>query len=74
MPFDRIDRVDADRSVAPVLPTVLTPIERERERERRERARREHERRAAAAAARPAPAADPGPETALDRPRIDIRA
>jgi hypothetical protein len=73
VPYDRIDPVDADRSVARVQATVLTPVERELERERRERARRDRERREAAAAAedrRP----DPAPEAAVDRPRIDVRA
>jgi hypothetical protein len=40
VPLDRIDPVDADRSVAPVAPALLTPVERELERERREQARK----------------------------------
>lgn len=70
MPYDRIDPVDADRSVARVQPALLTPVERELERERRERARRDRARREAASA----PTADPAPEPGPERPRIDVRA
>jgi hypothetical protein len=73
VPYDRIDPVDADRSVARVQPALLKPVERELERERRERARRDRARREAAVApdaANPDPAPDPGAE----RPRIDVRA
>ena len=69
MPYDRIDPVDADRSVPVIGPVVLTPVERELDRERRERARRERERREAAAKRAAAPAGD-GPEG----PHIDLRA
>jgi hypothetical protein len=69
VPYDRIDPVEPDRSVARVQPTLLTPVERELERERRERARRDRARREAAA-----PATDPEPDDGADRPRIDVRA
>jgi hypothetical protein len=66
VPYERIEPVGPDRSVAAVPPAVLTPVEREQERERRERARRERKRREGA----PAPTPEPG----ADRPRIDLRA
>jgi hypothetical protein len=73
VPYDRIDPVDPDRSVARVQALHLTPVERELERERRERARRDRARREAASA--PAsPAADPVPDPGPERPRIDVRA
>jgi hypothetical protein len=68
--MDRIDPVDPDRSVAPVRPAVLTPVERELERERRERARRERRRREGAVAT--GESAEPPPSA--ERSRIDFRA
>jgi hypothetical protein len=74
VPYDRIDPVDADRSVAAVPHVVLSPVEREAEREKRERARRERARREAAGRETAPEAADPGPDGPPDRPHVDVRA